>query len=316
MKNSEGQSKKGLDKIYSSVGDVVHARSIGELLRGPQDLYSARYQVSESQKLKGNHKTESVVQLDELWVLLEKAKRDEIGEGQAPFICECRVHPDFLTVLAHDQQLAELELFCTNPVEFCVFATDPAFIIFKEKIFLTVTTYKKLKLIHKKTAKSPVFIGPILMHQSKNWKTYSKFADSLTLERPSLERILACGTDGEKPLIDGFKRNFCWAITLRCSIHMKKNIEKTLDDRKCSPLVKQEILRDIFGYQDGETKYAGLMDSASEEDFNKKLPNLKRRWDEIDGANCSNTFYEWFVKCKVIVCLLFLVTHILSRKKI
>ena len=134
MKNSEGQPKKELDKIYGFVGDVVHARSIGELPRGPQDLYSARYQVSKSQKLKGNHKTESIVQLDELWVLLEKAKRDEIAVGQAPFICECRVRPDFLTVLAHDQQLVELELFFTNPVEFCVFAIDPTFNIFKEKI--------------------------------------------------------------------------------------------------------------------------------------------------------------------------------------
>ena len=58
------------------------------------------------------------------------------------------------------------------------------------------------------------------------------------------------------------------------------------------------------------------MDSASEEGFNKKLSNLKSRWDEMDGANCSNAFYEWFVKCNVIVSLLFLVTHILSRKKI
>ena len=130
-----------------------------------------------------------------------------------------------------------------------------------------------------------------------------------------MEGILACGTDGEKPLIDGFKRNFCWAMMLRCSIHMKKNIEKTLDDRKYSPLVKRAFLRDIFGYQDSETKYAGLIDSASEEDFDKKLSNLKRRWDEIDGANCSNTFYKWFVRCKVIVCLLFLVTHVLSRTK-
>ena len=57
------------------------------------------------------------------------------------------------------------------------------------------------------------------------------------------------------------------------------------------------------------------MDSASEEDFDKKFSNPKRRWDEIDGANCSNTFCEWFVKCKVIVCLLFLVTHVWSQKK-
>ena len=168
MKNSEGQPKKELDKIYGFVGDVVHARSIGELPRGPQDLCSARYQVSKSQKLKGNHKTESVVQLDELWVLLEKAKRDEIGKGQAPFIRECRVHPDFLTVLAHDQQLVKLGLFCTNPVLAII---DPTFNIFKEKISLTVRTYKNLKLIRKETAKPPAFIGPILMHQSKDWKT-------------------------------------------------------------------------------------------------------------------------------------------------
>ena len=43
------------------------------------------------------------------------------------------------------------------------------------------------------------------MHQSKDWKTYSKIADNLTLERPSVEGTLACGTNGKKPLIDGFK---------------------------------------------------------------------------------------------------------------
>ena len=37
IKNSEGQPKKELDKIYSIDGDVVHARRIGELPRGPQD---------------------------------------------------------------------------------------------------------------------------------------------------------------------------------------------------------------------------------------------------------------------------------------
>ena len=50
MKNSEVQPKKELVTICSSVVDVVHAKSIGNLKRGPQDLYSARYQVSKSQK--------------------------------------------------------------------------------------------------------------------------------------------------------------------------------------------------------------------------------------------------------------------------
>ena len=58
MKNSEGQLKKKLDQIYSSVGNALHVRSIGKLPRDPQDLHSDRYQVSKSQKLKANHKTE------------------------------------------------------------------------------------------------------------------------------------------------------------------------------------------------------------------------------------------------------------------
>ena len=58
-----------------------------------------------------------------------------------------------------------------------------------------------------------------------------------------------------------------------------------------------------------------MMDSTSDEDFNKKLSNLKRRWDEIDGGNYSNNFYDWFVKFKVILCLLYFFTHVLSRKK-
>ena len=128
---------------------------------------------------------------------------DEIGKDQALFIRGCRVYLDFLTVLAHDQQLLEFELFCTNPVEFCLFAADPMFNIFKEKISFIVTSYKNLKLMHRETAEPAVFIGSILMHQSGHWKTYLKSADSLSLKQPSLKGILACVTDGKKPLIDG-----------------------------------------------------------------------------------------------------------------
>ena len=134
MKILEGKPKKELDEIYmilsmqEVLGSYQEVRKIYTML----DI-----KVSKSQKLKGNHKTEWVVQLNELWVLPEKDKRDEIREeGQAPFVREVFVHPDFLTVLAHDQQLLELEIIYTNLVEFCVFAIDPSFNILKEKISL------------------------------------------------------------------------------------------------------------------------------------------------------------------------------------
>ena len=44
----------------------------------------------------------------------------------------------------------------------------------------------------------------------------------------------------------------------------------------------------MFSYQDRETKYAALMDSASEEETN--IWQTCRR-DEIDGANCSSAIH-------------------------
>ena len=59
------------------------------------------------------------------------------------------------------------------------------------------------------------------MHQHKDWKTHSRFANSLISEKMGLDALLACETDGEKRLIDGFQRNFLFATFLRCFIHFK-----------------------------------------------------------------------------------------------
>ena len=68
-----------------------------------------------------------------------------------------------------------------------------------------MTTYKNLKSENKATNQPPVFIGPLLMHQHKDWKTYSIFANSLIAEKMELDALLDCGTDGEKELIDEFQ---------------------------------------------------------------------------------------------------------------
>ena len=45
---------------------------------------------------------------------------------------------------------------------------------------------------------------------------------------PEIVALTACGTDGEKAIIDDFQRNAPYAIFLRCSIHYKRNIEEHL----------------------------------------------------------------------------------------
>lgn len=296
--------KEVLDEVYCDVGDVTKARSVGQLPRGPQDMYNARF----SAKKKGQNsaidaKEDSSLDLNNIWVLLERAKREEELSSDSVFIRECQIHPELLVVLASNRQLQQVEQFCTNPAEFCVFGIDPTFNIFEQNISLTVTTYRNLKLEHKETGKCPVFIGPLLMHQRKEWKSYSKFAHTLVTENPALEGVLACGTDGETALIDGFKRNFRFAIFLRCFIHVKDNLKRELEDRGIAPSQKKLILEEIFGKQEDTVKFYGLVDCMSEEEFDTKLLSLKESWEEIErlygNAQKKDSFYQWFQRLKV-----------------
>ena len=134
-------AKSVLDKVYCSVGDVIQARSVGELPRGPRDIYNAR---SAAKKDTVNAGRTSHVKdptgVEGIWELLEKAKREEKEDNDSMFIRECRIHPDFLVVLASNRQLQDLKNFCTDPNDFCIFGADPTFNIFQESISLTVTT--------------------------------------------------------------------------------------------------------------------------------------------------------------------------------
>ena len=185
LKNSVRQKDKStkeiLDDVYRESGDVTKARSASELPRGPKDLYDARHLTKLAKEFDGRSATSSAqsstsaassVTIDNVWTLLERAKREEEQSKDAIFIRECAVHPDLFLVLANDRQLEGLSQFCTDPVEFSILGVDPTFNIFDRNISLTVTTFRNLKLVNPNTNKSPVFIGPLLMHQHKDWKTF------------------------------------------------------------------------------------------------------------------------------------------------
>eukprot|EP00794_Sanderia_malayensis_P006409 gene6409-7140_t len=321
-KSKKQSSASGeFDKVYLSSGDVLGARSLGELPRGRSDLYNARRSASSSTstgKQNGNEK----VLCDEFWSLLEKAKRESLSGKGGSFIRECSAHPELFVVLATDRQLQDIEKFCTDPREFCVYGIDPTFNIFKENISLTVTTYRNLRLMKRDTNKPPMFIGPVLMHQRKDWRTYSRFAHRIVLENPALEAIIACGTDGEKAIMDGCKRNFPFAIFLRCFIHFKGeyfkstflypyvdeqfthldfiivsgisitemfsalgNIEREITRRGLGTSFKKAVMNDIFGKQEEHTKFYGLVDCDDGIEFDTKLKALQVDWVEKEKCD-------------------------------
>ena len=121
--------KDFLDEVYRSSGDVINVRSMNELPRGPSDLYNARHAAKKvtllDPHLLSNQRIASGNSSDTIWMLLQKAKRDESIAKSSIFIRECRVHPDFLVILASDHQLEELVQFCTDTQEFLIFCADP-----------------------------------------------------------------------------------------------------------------------------------------------------------------------------------------------
>ena len=139
FKKSAKKQKQYLDEVYRSSGDICFARPLSELPSRPRDIYNAR---ATSRKLttSSNVSQSSSTKLDEVWVLLEKAKVEKDESAEFKFIQNFRVHPNFSTVLPLERQLEEIVTFCTDPKEFINFYIDPTSNIFTENISLTKRT--------------------------------------------------------------------------------------------------------------------------------------------------------------------------------
>ena len=132
--------------------------------------------------------------------------------------------------------------------------------------------------------------GVIFVHQNRKYGTYHYFASQLVKMRPELKNVSAFGTDGEEALYSAFSSVFPKSIHLLCQIHKRDNITRKLRCMKASEDVAKQILADIFGSTNGETRYAGLIDSPDNSNFNSSLNMLEPKWNSF----CPS-FFNWFV---------------------
>ena len=92
-----------------------------------------------------------------MWVILEKAKKEEVESPALKFIGDFRVNPSFSVVLSLERQIDDVVNFRTNPTEFTVFSIDSTFNIFNDSISLTFTTYRNIKLENPSTKQDQYF---------------------------------------------------------------------------------------------------------------------------------------------------------------
>ena len=139
-----------LEEIYSSSSDVYLPRKIFE----PITKGSTRHLQAAAKSSTWNG---SVREQDEVWVILEKAKKQEVESPALKFIGDFRVNPGFSVVLSLERQIDDVVNFRTNPIEFTVFSIDSTFNIFNDSISLTFTTYRNNKFENPSTKQDQYF---------------------------------------------------------------------------------------------------------------------------------------------------------------
>ena len=221
-------------------------------------------------------KSETVPEKDEIFDLLSLLKEHQSMEDGG-FLREVQIGSTPCAILTTKRQLENVVMYCCQPDHFSVFGIDATFEL--GDFYVTLTTYRNPSLRNCRTNSEPVFLGPAFIHMERRTQDYQAFFSSLLKYEPRLCDLKAYGTDGEAALTAALESCFPHAVSLRCFIHKKNNIEEHL--KGCSSAVKKEIVRDIFGSQEGEILSTGLVDCDSEQAFDVSLGRLHQRWERF-----------------------------------
>jgi len=184
--------KAVVNTVYKRSGGIMNAHSMGVLPRN-------REQVANLRRGNENSICSNKSARDPLYMVMEQSKACESGDRFVRVVTGC---PEPMCVLATDQQLDDLVRFATNKGRFCVLAIDPTFSLGDFNV--TCIAYRNVLVTDPRTGQFPIMLGPMLVHQCKQFETYQFFASTLVGLRPALTNVLVFGTDGEGALVKAF----------------------------------------------------------------------------------------------------------------
>ena len=217
-------------------------------------------------------------------------KESEGNKSIDSFVRVVNGAPEPMAVLAFDWTLHDVERFCTiDQLDKSILTVGPTFNLGDFNV--TVTTYRYPFLVNS-SGKHPSMIGPLFIHQQKKFESYYLFASSLVSLNQNLKNLFAFGTDGES---NGFNAVSSNPLHIRCFLHFRGNLDAKLGSFGVPKTVRIEFLRDVFGNLSGMEE--GLVDAASEHEFEGMLPSLQQLWDDREKQyNNPPEFYTRFVE--------------------
>jgi len=113
--------------------------------------------------------------------------------GSEMFVRSVEAAPEPMCILASDQQLKDLERFCTGD-RTSVLCIDPTFNL--GPFYVTPTTYQNV-LVRNKSGNHPILLGPVLVHQTKTLRQFHYLASTLVRLNPNLViGLVDCSSQG------------------------------------------------------------------------------------------------------------------------
>ena len=102
-----------------------------------------------------------------------------------------------------EKQLSDIEKFCCKSMEAEVFAVDTKFNLCD--LWITDTLDRNKRLVNIIDGGIPVHLGPIMLHFTKDEKTFGRFGLEILSANPNLKNVSFIGVNLESAIFTGLK---------------------------------------------------------------------------------------------------------------
>ena len=285
IREEEAKPREIMHAIIDHRGGIENISSSGEYPRNRIQIYRSRNSDSSESRKVGSFPSK-----DPLIQLLQISKEQQLGSKADWFVRDVNLSNEQTVFLANEQQILDVERFCTNPERFSVLSVDATFNVAEH--YFTFGTYRNL-MLETSQGVNPICIGPGVLHKKKLESSYYALPSSIVKYRMETRGVLVIGTDGEENLWNAMASVFTDAVHLRCDIHLKDNVKQKLSVLKVDPIPSREITHDIFGCNLDGAREGGLVDCKSEEEFDMAIEDIKKRWPPLHTNAAS--FLDYFL---------------------
>ena len=149
------------------VSDVLQESGAFEGVQGQNDLVGNRQQIY-------NAKWRVKKEKDEMVEIMDLYKKER--NAQLHFIREVNLAPEVSVFVSTEQQLRDIERFCTKTSHFCTLGSNSTYNI--GSYYVTISKDRHLMFCSKEGIHS-VFMGPSLIHKGRTYNSYYKLPESM-----------------------------------------------------------------------------------------------------------------------------------------